>query len=299
MTSVHTDSAIAEALREYVADPGLLSLAESLGCPSVEMYTASQTMMAAITHSSSGRPRKIFDRAWGRADTGIAMPGGHGQNFEVLAPIYRKLRSKGIRFAWLGNIDNMGYTVDPVSLAVFALSGFDAAFEESWRTPMDVKGGILVADSSGKLSCADIGPVISTERMLAFEAEGKPVLFNCGIGLFDLERLDPLLDEIPYRLPLRITDQDKDAGQYAQAEQITWEVIGLLDKPMFLAVEKSRRFLAAKMLMETMLTSLPPSRGSKSELASVSREMHTGLEKLLRNEYGLTEANGKWVFASE
>ncbi|HKL85242.1 MAG TPA: UTP--glucose-1-phosphate uridylyltransferase, partial [Treponemataceae bacterium] len=154
MTSVLTDSDIANAFKAYVSDPSLLEISQELGCTAIEMFTETQTLMAAITHSSTGSPRRIFDKAWGKNDTGIAMPGGHGQNFEVLAPIYRKLLEKGVRFAWLGNIDNMGYTVDPVSLAIFALSGKDAAFEESWRTPMDVKGGILVCDSSGKFTCA-------------------------------------------------------------------------------------------------------------------------------------------------
>lgn len=298
MTSVLTDASIMEAFRAYSVDPALKTLADNLGCSSIDIFTETQTMMAAITHSSEGSPRRIFDRAWGKADSGIAMPGGHGQNFEVLAPIYRKLRERGIRFAWLGNIDNMGYTVDPVSLAIFALSGKDAAFEESWRTPIDVKGGILVKRPDGKLTAADIGPAISTEAMLAFEAAGKPVLFNCGIGLFDLDRLIARLDEIPYKLPLRITDQDKDAGKYAQAEQITWEIIGLLDDPMFFAVDKSRRFLAAKMLMETILTSVPP-EADCDPIVLVARESHAGLVRLLETEYGLRLSGGRWLPAEE
>ena len=43
---------------------------------------------------------------------------------------------------------------------------------------MDVKGGILVSDRSGRLTCADIGPAISFADVLDFEAAGKPVLFN-------------------------------------------------------------------------------------------------------------------------
>jgi UDP-N-acetylglucosamine pyrophosphorylase len=304
MTSVYTDAAIDKAFRSYVMSDELRALAHEIGCPSIEIFTESQSMMAAITPSSEGNPRRIFDRAYGKTDTGIAMPGGHGQNFEILAPIYHKMFREGIRYVWLGNIDNMGYTVDPVSLAIFALSGKDAAFEESWRTPMDVKGGILVQDASGRLTVADIGPAISTERMLEFEKEGKPVLFNCGIGLFDLEKLIELLPTLPDRLPLRITDQDKDAGKYAQAEQITWEVIGLLDDPLFFAVDKMRRFIAAKMLMDTLVTSLPPhelsgdASGTGTGMSGAGKcgtELHRGLVTLLEKEYGLTLVNGRWV----
>jgi UDP-N-acetylglucosamine pyrophosphorylase len=271
-------------------DPGLRDLARELDCPSIELYTECQSMMAAITHSSEGKPRRIFDRAGGKEHTGIAMPGGHGQNFRILAPVYRKLYEQGIRYIWIGNIDNMGYTVDPVGLAIFALSGKDAVFEESFRTPMDVKGGILVCDRAGRLTCADIGPVISTQEMLAFEAAGKPVLFNCGIGLFDLEKLIARLPSIPYELPLRITDQDKDAGKYAQAEQITWEIIGLLDNPLFFAVEKNRRFIAAKMLLETILTSRP---GTGPE-GAIARGVHDGLVSLFASDYGLALKDGHW-----
>lgn len=305
MTSVHTDAAVAEALDAYRTSECIVPLVRESGGIEPEIVSACQTMMAAITHSSEGSPRRIFDRAWGDSDRGIAMPGGHGQNFEVLAGVYRSFLERGIRYVWLGNIDNMGYTVDPVGLAAFALSGKEAVFEQSFRTAMDVKGGILVSGSDGRLTCADIGPAVSFQDVLDFEAKGKHILFNCGIGLFDLAALVPRLDSIPWKLPLRVTDQDKDAGRYAQAEQITWEVIGLLDNPLFFAVRKETRFLAAKMLMETILTSLPPDTPQKDvpitggsdtpTIATVAAELHQGLCSLLGSEYGLVERNSRWL----
>ena len=294
MTSVMTDAAISAALQDYASSP----LLNFPGAAPVMVRSAMQRMMAAVSHSSEGAPRRIFDRAYGNEHCGIAMPGGHGQNFEVLGPLYRSLREEGYKYVWLGNIDNMGYTPDPVSLAVLAIKGADAAFEESVRTEMDVKGGILVCDNRGRLTAGDIGPMVSTEQMLAYEAEGNTVLFNCGIGLFDLDVLVPRLDRIPFELPLRITDQDKDAGRYAQAEQITWEVIGLLDNPLFFAVEKSSRFLAAKMLMETIMTSIPaePEMGA---FAAVSRTLHTGLNTLMSTAYGLELRGDRWFPAEK
>lgn len=294
LTSYHTDEAIQKAFREYIMLSELKDLSDFLGCPAIEMYTETQCMMAAITHSSEGYPRRIFDRAYGKAHTGIALPGGHGQNFENLAHIYRKMRSMGIRYAWIGNIDNMGYTVDPVSLAIFALSGKDAAFEQSYRTPMDVKGGILITDGEGRFTCADIGPVLKAEDIRDLEEQGKPVLFNCGTGLFDLEKLIPMLPTIPFRLPHRVTDQDKDAGRYAQVEQITWEIIGLLNDPLFFAVEKNRRFIGAKYLLETIMTSFPPDLSFPAEIREVAHTLHSGLIGLLESEYGLYCFDGRW-----
>ncbi|WP_369413703.1 UTP--glucose-1-phosphate uridylyltransferase [Brucepastera parasyntrophica] len=295
MTSVLTDTAVNQALLEYETFQELTEIAAELGCPPIEMSTASQSMMAAITHSSFGKPRRIFDTAYGKPDCGLPLPGGHGQNFEILAGIYRNMYEQGIRYVWLGNVDNLGFTVDPVSLAVFALSGTDAAFEASYRTPMDVKGGILVSDRQGKITCADIGPAITIEKVHEFETEGKHILFNCGIGLFDLKKLIEHLDFIPYELPLRITDQDKDAGLYAQMEQITWEIIGLIPKPFFFAVEKSKRFVASKMLMENIITSLPPDNHNASEMGKISGQMHKGLNDLLKTEYLLNLQNKRWV----
>lgn len=301
MTSVRTDAEIARALDAYTASLELLAVAKEAGCPAVEMHTETQAMMAALTHSSCGTPRRIFDRAYGKPDTGLAFPGGHGQNFAILAPVYKKLYDSGVRYVWLGNIDNLGYTVDPVSLAVFALSGRDAAFETSFRTPMDVKGGLIVATESGKLTCADIGPAVSPEEMRRFESGGAKLLFNCAIGLFDLEKLIPMLDTIPYKLPLRITDQDKDAGRYAQAEQLTWEIIGLLDNPLFFAVKKTQRFIASKMILENLLTSLPDfffrDSGLRDEpLYRLSKDLHEGLRALLEGEYGMVLEGGRWRF---
>lgn len=295
MTSVHTDAAIADAMKDYEHHPLLTGLAAQTGCAPLDIHTGVQPMMAAITHSSEGLPRRIFDRAYGKAHTGLPLPGGHGQNFEILAPVYRDLHRKGIRYLWLGNIDNMGYTMNPVMLAVFALSGKEAAFETAFRTPMDIKGGVLVTDAEGHMTCADIGPAIKAEDVLAFEAAGKTILFNCGTGLFDLDRLVSRLDSLPYRIPLRITDQDKDAGLYAQAEQITWEIIGLMDDPLFFAVRKTERFLAAKLLMETLSTSLPREAAGVSEIGEVSLELNRGLEQLLSGEYLLKKNASRWI----
>ena len=299
MTSVKTDAETSALIEQCAADPAFVEPAKALGCLPVEMHGKTQKMMAALTHSSEGTPRGIFAHAYGEAERGLALPGGHGQNFAILAPVYKNFYRQGIRYIWLGNIDNLGYTVDPVSLAVFALSGRTAAFETSFKTPLDVKGGLLVTTDSGKVTCADIGPAVSNEQMMAFEQSGKKLLFNCAIGLFDLEQLIPELDSIPYKIPLRITDQDKDAGRYAQAEQLTWEIIGLLEKPLFFAVKKEKRFIASKMMLENLLASIPESFASvpgfsETSLYRLSVELKKGLYALLKSEYGMELLGGAW-----
>jgi len=301
MTSDGTDAQLADAYAVYAGHPWIATLIERAGTDPTRPRSARQPLLAAFTHSADGRPRRVFDRAYGRQDSAIALPGGHGQSFRVLADVYRGLLADGYRYAWIGNVDNVGYYPDPAELAVMALSGAEAAFEFSYRTPVDIKGGILVTTAEGGRTVADIGQAISFERVQELEAAGSRVLFNCATGLFDLARLVPRLDEIARRLPVRISDQDKDAGRYSQAEQSTWEVVGLIDEPLGFAVEKGERFIAAKLLAETVLASgtagagaagagaaLPPS------VAATAETMSRGLRDVLSGPCGLRLDGGAW-----
>ncbi|MFA6505987.1 MAG: UTP--glucose-1-phosphate uridylyltransferase [Treponemataceae bacterium] len=292
MTSEGTDQSLRDAYRAYAGDPLLAPLIAKAGIDPTKALGGVQPLLAALTHSSDGIPRRIFDRAYGEENEGLALPGGHGENFRVLTSVYRKLRESGIRWAYLGNVDNSGYTVDPVSVALIALKGASAAFEFSWKTQMDVKGGILAERDDGKLSVAEIGQSIDKAEVTEAERSDKPILFNCATGLFDLDYLVPRLDRIVDELPIRVTDQDKEAGRYAQAEQNTWDIVGLLDDPLIFAVAKEKRFIAAKMLLETLLAS---PAGAKIDgaadvspgLKKASARLRTGFAGLLKSEFSL------------
>jgi len=297
MSSVSNDARLAEAYAAYRDHPFLAALSGELRLDAARWATGVQPMISAYTHSSEGRPRRVFDRAWGRADSALALPGGHGQCFRILAPVLRALRDAGARFAYIGNVDNLGYLPDPLEIAILALSGRGASFDFSLRTPMDVKGGILVATKGGGRTIADIGPAISFDEVRRLEAEGASILFNCAIGLFDLDFLAPRLDEIGRAIPVRFSDQDKDAGRYSQAEQVTWEVASILPDFIAFAVDKYDRFIAAKLLAETLLTSGAASGDPRvpPELAETSRKLEAALEAKLAGPYGLEHRGGKWV----
>lgn len=302
MTSDGTDALLAEAYAGYATHPWLAPLIALSGTDPTRPRSAKQPLLAAFTHSSEGKPRRIFDRAYGRPDSAIALPGGHGQSFRVLADVYRNLLADGYRYAYIGNVDNAGYYPDPAELAVMALSGAEAAFEFSWRTPVDIKGGVLVTTADGRRTVADIGQAISFDRVKALEASGERVLFNCATGLFDLHKLVSRLEEIARHLPVRVSDQDKDAGRYSQAEQSTWEVVGLLDAPLGFAVEKGERFIAAKLLAETVLasgTGIDSQAGAApalpADVAATAAMMSEGLRAVLSGPCGLRLHNGVWV----
>ncbi len=294
MTSTYNDAQIREELTKYRESPLLKNLAAKTGIDTTQPKTGVQPLIAAFFPPEDGGPLQVFTAAWGKKNSLLPLPGGHGQNFMVLRDIYTELYESGKRFAYLGNIDNLGSTVDPVSLAILALTGKPAAFDFSYKTPVDTKGGVLVRGKSGKLNCVDIGPAISPEKVKETEKSGKPVLFNCATGLFSLQYLVEHLDMITEGLPVRFSIQDKDAGRYFQAEQVTWEVMGLMDDFIIFAVDKYQRFLAAKILMEGIITSgIDP--GSSSELAEVAAKLKKGLAHVLEHEFGFRNEGGIWV----
>ncbi len=291
MTSLFTDEALQRAYGQYQESDYLTQFDDR--SQALETASAVQPLLAAMTHSDEGRPKRFFLNAWGTPGEPLGLPGGHGQNFQVLAPIYRSLKDRGKRFVYMGNVDNIGFTIEPVSLAILALRGSQAGFDFAFRTPVDVKGGILVYDQNGTLTCGDIGPAISKEQVFAAEESGKEILFNCATGLFNLDYLVPNLQRVVADLPMRISDQNKDAGAYSQAEQVTWEIIGMLDDVVIFGIEKYRRFLAAKMLLENFLTS-GLSLDEAQKIQPTARRLSQGLAAVLREEYDLELRNDRW-----
>jgi UTP--glucose-1-phosphate uridylyltransferase len=303
MTSVYNNDQIAETYKNYRETPYLKDLIEATGLDITNVETGIQPMLAAFTHSSQGKKKDFFTRAYNEENSPLPMPGGHGQNFLVLKDVYRKLHEQGKRFIYLGNVDNLGFTINPECLALLALSGKEAGFDFAFRTKVDVKGGVLITDQNGRLNCADIGPAISKQEIIEIEKQGKKVLFNCATGLFSLDYLVSKADFIIDNLPMRFTDQDKDAGRYSQAEQVTWEVIGIMDDFLIFGVDKYDRFLASKLLLEGLMTSgigldnpsFPSNPDPEKDLKGIADKLHKGLVNKLKNTYGMKKNGNRWV----
>ena len=302
MSSDKTAAPLNEAYARYPDSPLLHDLVAQTGVNAAAVEDAVQPLLSAFTHSEEGRPKRVFTNAHGNPGETLPMPGGHGQCFAVLAVIFRSLAKAGKRFVTIGNVDNLGYLVDPREIAYLALTGRPAGFDFSYRTPVDVKGGILVCDQSGHLNCADIGAAISRDEVDTIAGEGRPILFNTAAGVFDLDFLVANLNRIIADLPVRFSDQNKDAGRYSQAEQVTWEVLGMLDDLLVFSVRKSERFLAAKLLLETLMTSglglddpaYPTSDDPVHDLKATAQQLNDGLVSLLRHQYAMQEQGGAW-----
>ena len=301
MTSTHTNDHIASAYQDYQNSPMLKPLIEYTGIDITRVETGIQPLIAAYIRR--GDVWSVFSEAHGRKNSCLPLPGGHGQCFFVLKSIFMDLKRQGKRFIQIGNVDNLGNTPDPALIAILALTQKAAGFEFAFKTPVDVKGGILVRNGVGKLNCADIGPAISTQQVEDAEKGGAEILFNCATGLFSLDYLTSHIDEIIDGIPLRVSHQKKEAGEYAQAEQITWEILSLLDDPIIFGVDKYERFLAAKMFVECMMTSgvglaepgFPREEDPARDLYGVAQRLHQGLTALLTSTYGMKVFEGNWI----
>ncbi len=297
MTSSGNNKQITEAYMAYRRSPLIEPLGKNVATDVTEVATAVQPLITGFSESNGAW--SFFTHAFGRTNSVLPLPGGHGQCFHALKPVFRSLRAQGKRWVLLGNVDNLGNLPKPEHLALLALSQAPAGFEFAYRTPVDIKGGILVRGNGNRLTCADIGSAISREDVLAAERKGAKILFNCATGLFSLDYLEEHIDRIVAELPLRVSRQEKDAGVYWQAEQITWEVIGLIENPLVFGVDKYERFLAAKLFIECLLTSgigLDESNFPASdEIRTTALRLNSGLQRLLRTVYGLKQVGGIWT----
>lgn len=292
MTSTTNTADILDFYKKSVNSTYLKDLTQLTLNNITEVKTAIQPLISAFTHSNKGDEKSIFLDSDGNQ---LALPGGHGQCFKVLKDIFIELYNEGIRFISIGNVDNIGYTLDPKALAILAITGKQATFDFSFKTEFDVKGGILINDQFNRLSCADLGVAVSKEDVQKAEQDGIPILFNCATGLFNLELLIEKIDFISKNLPTRFTDQNKDIGLYSQAEQVTWEVISILDEFIILAVDKYERFLASKLLIENLVTSGLATNIKNIELEKCAQALYDGLSNQLVNTFKLKLTNGEWL----
>lgn len=301
MTSFKTVDKLAAKYKLYKNSPLLKELIDETGIDITEPESRTQYLIPAFTHTSQGFPLRYFKTKNGDL---LPLPGGHGQNFFILRSVYEKLLEKGKKFVYLGNVDNIGFTIFPAALAILAISGKQAGFDFSFKTPVDVKGGILIRGKCGKLNCGEINRSISEDFVRQEEEAGVHPLFNCATGLFNLEYLVKNIDRIIKYLPVRLSDHNKDIGLYSHAEQNTWEIIGLLDDFMIFAVNKAERFISSKLLLENMITSdLPCCRAylkkhQETEFAKAAASLHKGLNRNLAEEYGMELKDNRWIPSS-
>ncbi|AHH11184.1 UTP--glucose-1-phosphate uridylyltransferase (plasmid) [Borrelia coriaceae] len=292
MTSYKTDQLISNCLSN-IFDDNLIKELNHCGFLKKDILTAIQPLVYCYNKLDDGQYEYFKYKTNGNLNL-LALPAGHGQSFKVLRDIYFKLYNSGKKFVYIGNVDNIGFTVNLKALAIMAVTNSSSGFEFSVKTSLDTKGGILVLDENEHLTCVDIGSGISSETVLKAESGGFKILFNCATGLFNLEYLIENIDRIISDMPIRVIEQAKDFGQYTAIEQVTWEVMRIVDNPLIFEVNREDRFLPAKLFVDTLIMSNYRNDKFSGDLLELARYVSNALNNALKNKYGLVFRQGKW-----
>ncbi|QFI14168.1 UTP--glucose-1-phosphate uridylyltransferase [Borrelia sp. CA_690] len=302
MTSCKTNELISKFLDDLFVDD-LIKSVNFCNFKKEDIFTAVQPLVYCYEKLNGSNYQYFTFKDNKNNNSILALPAGHGQNFKILKDIYLQLYESGKRFVYIGNVDNMGFTINFKALAVMALTNCSSGFEFSFKSKTDFKGGVLAVNGENRLTCVDIGGGISSERIEEFENKGNPLLFNCATGLFNLEYLIKNIDQIIEKMPIRIIEQNKEIGKYVSVEQITWEVLRLMKNPLILTVDRSKRFLPAKLFIDMLLNSSCLEdrcehnyRKKIDDFEATKGLYNCSLSALLLKDYGLLCGLYRWTF---
>jgi UTP--glucose-1-phosphate uridylyltransferase len=139
-------------------------------------------------------------------------PPGHGDVYATLwsTGLLDRLRSRGIRFAFISNGDNLGATADPRVAGWFASSGLSYATEVCIRTAADRKGGHLaIRRRDGQLVLRDSAQT-PKDDVEAFQDVDRHRFFHANNLWVDLDALHAAMSERDGVLGLPLIRNEKN-----------------------------------------------------------------------------------------
>ncbi len=175
-------------------------------------------------------------------------PPGHGDIYSALlmTGLLDDLLSRGFRYAFVSNADNLGAVMDLDILGYFAVNGFSFLMEVADRTEADKKGGHLARHETGRLTLREVAqcpPQFRTE----FEDIARYNYFNTNTIWLDLSRLQKYLDahdgivDLPMITNLKTVDPTRpDSRRVMQLETAMGAAISVFDDAMAVRVPRSR-----------------------------------------------------------
>jgi UTP--glucose-1-phosphate uridylyltransferase len=176
-------------------------------------------------------------------------PPGHGDVYTSLAGsgMLDELLSRGYRYLFLSNSDNLGAVLDTRILDWFAREGLPFLSESTDRTEGDRKGGHLARRrSDGGLVLRETAQTPDEDRE-AFEDVRRHRFFNCNTIWVDLRALQRTLDErggvlgLPMIVNRKTVDpNDPSSPAVLQLETAMGAAIGVFDGAGALRVPRSR-----------------------------------------------------------
>ncbi|MGE0490115.1 MAG: UTP--glucose-1-phosphate uridylyltransferase [Vulcanimicrobiota bacterium] len=170
-------------------------------------------------------------------------PPGHGDLYPSLreSGLVESLRERGIRWAFVSNVDNLGAVLDLRILRWLAQEQPPFLMEVTRRTESDRKGGHLARHAqTGQLLLREVAQCPESDAE-AFGDIERHRYFNTNNLWLDLEALDERWDDLPLivnRKPLR-PDQP-DSPPVVQLETAMGAAIGTIEGARAIEVPRTR-----------------------------------------------------------
>merc|ERR1719478_1708884 len=176
-------------------------------------------------------------------------PPGHGDLYPAMlgSGTLDKLLTKGIKYMFVSNSDNLGATMDLKLLTYFANSGAPFMMEVATRTDADKKGGHLATlKSTGGLTLRESAQCPKDDEK-AFQDTTRYKYFNTNNLWVDLEKLKALFDKHGGALPLpvmlndkTIDPRDKKSTKVIQLETAMGAAISCFEGAIALNIPRTR-----------------------------------------------------------
>ncbi len=185
-------------------------------------------------------------------------PPGHGNIYTALytSGILQDLITRGIRYAFICNSDNLGAGINEALLGYFAENQINFMMEVAQRTPSDAKGGHLARHVNDRLILRE-GAQCPEDEKSAFQDISQFRFFNTNNIWVRLTTVNKLLERhkispLPMILNAKTLDpRDENSPAVYQIESAMGAAIHLIDNAVAVRVPRSR-FMPVKTCNELL-----------------------------------------------
>jgi UTP--glucose-1-phosphate uridylyltransferase len=176
-------------------------------------------------------------------------PPGHGDVFTALSTsgMLEILLEKGIQYAFIHNLDNLGARMETALLGYFAEHQFPFMMEVAEKTPADIKGGHLARHHNGRLILREAAQCPQDE-IAAFQDISRYRFFNTNNIWINIESLKALFAKehtihLPMILnPKTVDPRNESSPPVFQIETAMGAAISLFEGTTAVRVPRSRFF---------------------------------------------------------
>jgi UTP--glucose-1-phosphate uridylyltransferase len=173
----------------------------------------SRTPLQFIQHKFPKIRQQNFSPATGSENPEFEWnPPGHGDVFTALntSGMLQNLLKKGIQYAFIHNLDNLGARMEASLLGYFAEHQFPFMMEVAEKTPADIKGGHLARHKNGRLILREAAQCPKDE-IAAFQDITRYRFFNTNSIWINLHSLNSLFkDDHTIQLPMILNPKNVD-----------------------------------------------------------------------------------------